>query len=232
MPGAATAACLRGTWHCDAEGKPELAGLPAGDRTCLIAAVENGADAVYFGLQRHNARMRANNFDGTDLPEVMALLHRRGASGYDNAQHAGFSRRVVRSRSHCPRSGSGRRRRGHCAGPGTGPVDPRDRARSRDPRVDSDVDHQRGRGRARSRARLHAGHPGTRAPLAEIGRIRSGDRLSRSKVFVHGAPLLRHRPIQEQCLTSEDARRAFGEPGVSARRLAACRMRLFATTGW
>jgi putative protease len=62
-------------------GKPELL-APAGDRTCLIAAVENGADAVYFGLQRHNARIRANNFDGNDLPEVMALLHRRGVKGY------------------------------------------------------------------------------------------------------------------------------------------------------
>src|SRR5271163_2582501 len=62
-------------------GKPELL-APAGDRTCLIAAVENGADAVYFGLQRYNARIRANNFDGADLPEVMALLHRRGVKGY------------------------------------------------------------------------------------------------------------------------------------------------------
>ncbi len=61
--------------------KPELL-APAGDQTCLIAAVENGADAVYFGLQRFNARIRASNFDGTDLPEVMALLHRRGVRGY------------------------------------------------------------------------------------------------------------------------------------------------------
>jgi U32 family peptidase len=61
--------------------KPELL-APAGDRTCLIAAIENGADAVYFGLQRHNARIRAHNFDGTDLPEVISLLHRRGVRGY------------------------------------------------------------------------------------------------------------------------------------------------------
>jgi putative protease len=47
-----------------------------------VAAVENGADAVYFGLQRHNARARAANFDGAELPEVMALLHRRGVRGY------------------------------------------------------------------------------------------------------------------------------------------------------
>ncbi len=69
--------------------KPELL-APAGDRTCLIAAVENGADAVYFGLQRHNARMRANNFDGADLPEVMALLHRRGVKGYTTLNTLAF----------------------------------------------------------------------------------------------------------------------------------------------
>ncbi|WP_165227200.1 DUF3656 domain-containing U32 family peptidase [Aquisphaera insulae] len=61
--------------------RPELL-APAGDRACLIAAIENGADAVYFGLQRHNARIRANNFEGTDLAEIMATLHRRGVRGY------------------------------------------------------------------------------------------------------------------------------------------------------
>lgn len=64
-----------------ARARPELLS-PAGDRTCLIAAVENGADAVYFGLQRHNARIRAGNFDGSEIGEVMALLHRRGVRGY------------------------------------------------------------------------------------------------------------------------------------------------------
>src|SRR3954471_7796208 len=64
-----------------ARTKPELLS-PAGDRTCLLAAVENGADAVYFGLGRHNARMRATNFDGAELREVMAQLHRRGVKGY------------------------------------------------------------------------------------------------------------------------------------------------------
>ena len=60
---------------------PELL-APAGDRTCLVAAIENGADAVYFGLQGHNARARAANFAVDELPEVMALLHRRGVKGY------------------------------------------------------------------------------------------------------------------------------------------------------
>jgi putative protease len=74
----ATAAARSGP---PARTRPELLS-PAGDRTCLLAAVENGADAVYFGLQRHNARIRAGNFDGADLGEVMALLHRRGVKGY------------------------------------------------------------------------------------------------------------------------------------------------------
>ena len=64
-----------------AQTQPELL-APAGDQACLLAAIENGADAVYFGLARHNARARATNFDGNDLHNVMALLHRRGVRGY------------------------------------------------------------------------------------------------------------------------------------------------------
>src|SRR4028119_479764 len=77
----ATAQLKTGREDLRATAKPELL-APAGDRTCLIAAVENGADAVYFGLQRHNARARAVNFDGGELVEVMGLLHRRGGKGY------------------------------------------------------------------------------------------------------------------------------------------------------
>jgi putative protease len=61
--------------------KPELL-APAGDQTCLVAAVENGADAVYLGLQRFNARIRAANFDVGELASTMAVLHRRGVRGY------------------------------------------------------------------------------------------------------------------------------------------------------
>ncbi|NET48435.1 MAG: U32 family peptidase [Merismopedia sp. SIO2A8] len=55
---------------------------PAGDWACVKAAVENGADAVYLGLDCFNARMRAQNFTEADLPEVMAFLHQRGVKGY------------------------------------------------------------------------------------------------------------------------------------------------------
>jgi putative protease len=60
---------------------PELL-APAGDWECAKAAVENGADAIYFGLDKFNARMRANNFTETDLPKLMEFLHRRGVKGY------------------------------------------------------------------------------------------------------------------------------------------------------
>ncbi len=60
---------------------PELL-APAGDWDCARAAVENGADAIYFGLEKFNARMRAQNFTGADLPKLMEFLHRRGVRGY------------------------------------------------------------------------------------------------------------------------------------------------------
>ena len=55
---------------------------PAGDWECAKAAVENGADAIYFGLEKFNARMRAHNFTEADLPKLMEFLHRRGVKGY------------------------------------------------------------------------------------------------------------------------------------------------------
>lgn len=61
--------------------RPELL-APAGDWECARAAVENGADAIYFGLERFNARMRAKNITQADLPALMAFLHQRGVKGY------------------------------------------------------------------------------------------------------------------------------------------------------
>jgi putative protease len=61
---------------------PELL-APAGNWECVHAAIENGADAVYFGLEAgFNARARATNFSLEGLPELMQLLHRRGVLGY------------------------------------------------------------------------------------------------------------------------------------------------------
>lgn len=66
-------------------GQPSRTELiaPAGDRDCASAAVENGADAVYFGLSAgFNARARAANFAPDQVPELMGYLHQRGVKGY------------------------------------------------------------------------------------------------------------------------------------------------------
>ena len=61
--------------------RPELL-APAGCWASLKAAVANGADAVYFGVEQFNARLRAENFQAADLPEVMHWLHQRGVKGF------------------------------------------------------------------------------------------------------------------------------------------------------
>jgi U32 family peptidase len=77
------------TWQ-----RPELL-APAGHWDCAKAAVENGADAIYFGLDRFNARMRAQNFTETDLPQLMQFLHRRGVKGYVTLNTLVFPRELA-----------------------------------------------------------------------------------------------------------------------------------------
>jgi putative protease len=55
---------------------------PAGNWECLKAAVANGADAVYFGVEKFNARARAQNFRMDELPEIMSYLHLYGVKGF------------------------------------------------------------------------------------------------------------------------------------------------------
>lgn len=55
---------------------------PAGDWDCMRAAVANGADAIFFGVEKFNARARANNFRMDELPEIMAFLHSYGVKGF------------------------------------------------------------------------------------------------------------------------------------------------------
>ncbi len=60
--------------------KPEVMS-PAGYWPQLHAAIEAGADAVYFGLKRFSARAKVG-FESEELPDVMRTLHRRGVRGY------------------------------------------------------------------------------------------------------------------------------------------------------
>ena len=61
--------------------RPEVL-APAGDFDCVRAAVENGADAVYFGVSKFNARARARNFAVEELPELLSMLRLRGVKAY------------------------------------------------------------------------------------------------------------------------------------------------------
>ncbi|MBO4340145.1 MAG: U32 family peptidase [Bacteroidales bacterium] len=56
---------------------------PAGSFDCLLAAIEGGADSVYFGIGHLNMRSHsANNFAREDLPEVMRICRAYGAKAY------------------------------------------------------------------------------------------------------------------------------------------------------
>jgi len=60
--------------------KPEIMS-PAGYWPQLNAAIEAGADAIYFGLKHFTARAKVG-FTLTELPDVMRALHGRGVKGY------------------------------------------------------------------------------------------------------------------------------------------------------
>lgn len=53
---------------------------PVGDFECLKAAVQNGANSVYFGAANFNARASAANFDLTNLKEAIAYAKLRGVN--------------------------------------------------------------------------------------------------------------------------------------------------------
>ena len=60
---------------------PELLS-PCGSLDALTAAVEGGADAVYFGGTVFNARMNAKNFDRTDVRSAVGYCHENGVKAY------------------------------------------------------------------------------------------------------------------------------------------------------
>lgn len=61
--------------------KPELL-APAGDFECLAAAINAGADAIYFGLQEFNMRARAKNFTIKDLPKIQRICRSKRIKKY------------------------------------------------------------------------------------------------------------------------------------------------------
>ena len=55
---------------------------PAGDMDSLLAAVNNGADAVYIGGKKFGARKFAHNFDEQELKEAIQVCHTHGVKLY------------------------------------------------------------------------------------------------------------------------------------------------------
>ncbi|WHF50413.1 peptidase U32 family protein [Chryseobacterium gotjawalense] len=63
-------------------GKMELMS-PAGDFTSMQAAIDNGADSIYFGVEQLNMRARASmNFTLDDLPEISRRCSEKGVRTY------------------------------------------------------------------------------------------------------------------------------------------------------
>lgn len=60
---------------------PELL-VPVGNETHLKAAVANGADAIYMGLQAFNARIGAKNFSNDQFKEALDYCHVHGVRVY------------------------------------------------------------------------------------------------------------------------------------------------------
>ena len=49
--------------------------IPVGNKECLLAAIHNGADAVYLGGKKFGARAYSNNFNDEEMIEAIKLCH-------------------------------------------------------------------------------------------------------------------------------------------------------------
>jgi U32 family peptidase len=194
---------------------------PAGHWPQLRAAVEAGADAVYFGLRHFSARGKVG-FGLDELPEAIATLHGRGRAGLRHLQHAGVRPRAGRGRAGPRRDRGGGRRRGHRPGRRRGAAGADRGAGPGRARLHPDVGDQRpGRGFARRTAAAGScSGASCRSPTCAGSAAATDVEL---EVFVHGALCVSY---SGQCFSSE----AWG--GRSANRgqcAQACRS---PTTWW
>ena len=75
---------------------------PAGNFESLQAALDNGADSVYFGVEQLNMRARASiNFTLKDLPEIAKRCKAKNVRTYH--RHGQMVQRNQRLRFHLPR---------------------------------------------------------------------------------------------------------------------------------
>jgi putative protease len=76
--------------------KPEIMS-PAGHWPQMRAAIEAGADAVYFGLLKDFTARAKVGFTLEELPEAMRTLHQRGVRGYLTFNTLVFDRELERA---------------------------------------------------------------------------------------------------------------------------------------
>ena len=165
---------------------PELL-APAGSLDAVRAALANGADAVYLGAERFNARDEGAQLTLDEVAEACRLAHERGRRIYLTLNILHQARRA-RRRADVPRRGDrSRRRRRHRPGRRARAADPARLSRLRDPRLDADD-----RARRERRAR-HAELGIERVVLArentldDIRAIRAAVPELGLETFVHGA---------------------------------------------
>jgi len=69
---------------------------PVGSYDALTAAIQGGADAVYFGIDQLNMRAgSANNFTLNDLPEIVSICRNNGLKSYLTVNIVVFDREIV-----------------------------------------------------------------------------------------------------------------------------------------
>lgn len=75
--------CVFLTFSCDMERKDFEIMAPVGSYESLVAAIQGGADAVYFGIEGLNMRAKSsNNFTIDDLHAIARQCHEAGLKSY------------------------------------------------------------------------------------------------------------------------------------------------------
>jgi putative protease len=197
---------------------PELLS-PAGNWDCARAAVAAGADAIYFGLPKFNARLRADNFIDADLEELMEFLHRHGVKGFVTMNTLIFPRELEAAEAQLRK----------IAAAGVDALIIQDLglaklARTVAPNVELHASTQMTITSPEGLAFIESLFPMERAVLArelsvrEIERFQSAGAKTPLEVFVHGALCVAY---SGQCLTSESLGQRSANRGECAQ---ACRM--------
>ena len=69
--------------------------VPVGNKDCLLAAIHNGADAVYLGGQKFGARAYADNFAKQELKDAIDLCHLYGVKIYVTVNTMLYNEEIV-----------------------------------------------------------------------------------------------------------------------------------------